>query len=85
MDGPFTTELDDRNFSIFVLYILHEDRSASQTYRKETLRRPRHGWEDNIRMDLKEIGINMMHWVDSDQDKDYSRALVNAALHLRVP
>ena len=43
------------------------------------------GWEDNIRMDLKEIGINMMHWVDSDQDKDYSRALVNTALNLQAP
>ena len=38
--------------------------------------------EDNIRMDLEEIGIN---WVDSAQDRNYWRALVNAALNLRVP
>ena len=43
------------------------------------LGRPRHRWEDNIRMDLKEIGINTKNWVDSTQDRDYWRPLVNAA------
>jgi hypothetical protein len=33
--------------------------------RKRPLGRPRHRWEDNIRMDLKEIGINIRNWVDS--------------------
>ena len=47
--------------------------------------RPRRRWEDNIRMDLEEIGINAGNWGDSAQDKDYWRALVNAALNLRVP
>ena len=42
-------------------------------------------WEDNIRMDLEEIGINGGNWVDSAQDRNYWRALVNAALNLRVP
>ena len=41
-------------------------------------------WEDNIRMDLKEIGIDTRNWVDSAQDRDYWRALVNAALNLWV-
>ena len=41
--------------------------------------------EDNIRMDLEEIGINSGNWVDSAQDRDYWRALVNATLNLRVP
>jgi len=36
-------------------------------------------------MDLKEIGINTRNWIDSAQDMDYWRALVNAALNLRVP
>ena len=44
----------------------------------------RHRWEDNTRMDLKEIGINTRNWVDSVQDRDYSRALLNAALNFRV-
>ena len=42
-------------------------------------------WEDNIRMDLEEIGINAGNWVDSAQDRNYWRALVNAALNPRVP
>ena len=36
-------------------------------------------------MDLTEIGINMRNWVDSAQDRDYFKALVNAALALRIP
>jgi hypothetical protein len=39
----------------------------------------------NIRMELKEIGINTINRVDSAMDKNYWRALVNAALNLRVP
>ena len=41
-------------------------------------------WEDNIKIDLKEIGINTRNWVDSAQDMDYWRALLDAALNLRV-
>ena len=52
---------------------------------KPTGKRPRRRWEANIRMDLKEIGINAGNSVDSTQDRDYWRALVNAALNLRVP
>ena len=51
---------------------------------KRPLGKPRRGWEDNIRMDLEEIGINACNWVDSAQDRDW-RALVNAALNLLVP
>ena len=47
--------------------------------------RPRRRWEDNIRMDLEEIGINAGNWVDSAQDRNYWRALVNESLNLRVP
>ena len=46
--------------------------------------RPTRRWEDNIRMDLEEIGINAKNWVDSAQDRYYWRALVIAALNLRV-
>ena len=52
---------------------------------KIPLGRPKHIWEDSIRMDLKEIGISVRNWVDLAQDRDYWRALVNAALNLRVP
>ena len=52
---------------------------------KRPLGRPRRRWEDNIRMDLEEIGINAGNWLDSVQDMNYWRAFVNAALNLRVP
>ena len=52
---------------------------------KRPLGRPRHRWEDNIRMDFEEIGINAGNWVDSAQDRNYWRALVNSTLNLRVP
>ena len=51
---------------------------------KRPLRRPRRRWEDNIRMDLEEIGINAGNWVIRAQDRDYWRAVVNVALNLRV-
>ena len=49
------------------------------------LGRPRRRWEDNIRIYLEEIDINAGNWVDSTQDRNYWRALVNAAWNLRVP
>ena len=52
---------------------------------KGPLGRPRHKWEDNIRMDLKEIFINTGNLVLLTQDRDYFRVLVNAVLKLRVP
>ena len=41
--------------------------------------------EDNIRLDLEEIAFNAGNWVDSARDRNYWRALVNAAFNLRVP
>jgi hypothetical protein len=52
---------------------------------KRPLGKPRLRWEDNVRIDLKEIGINTRNWVDSAQDRDCWRALVNEALNFRVP
>jgi hypothetical protein len=42
-------------------------------------------WEDNIRMDLREIGWGGMDWIDLAQDRDQWRALVNTVMNLRVP
>ena len=52
---------------------------------KRPLGRSRRRWEDNIRMNLEEIGINAGNSVDSAQDRNYWRALVNAALNQWVP
>ena len=51
---------------------------------RRPLGRPRRGWEDNIRIDLKEIGVNTRNWIDSAKDRNYRRALMNAALKFRV-
>ena len=47
--------------------------------------RPRRRWEDNIRMDIKEMCVNRKNWLGSAQVGDYWRAPVYAALNLRVP
>ena len=52
---------------------------------KRPLVRPRRRWEDNVRMDFKEIGINTRNWIDSFLDGDNWRVLVNRTLNLRVP
>ena len=52
---------------------------------KRPFGRARRRYEDNIRMYLEELGINARNWVDSAQDRDYWRALVNAVLDLWVP
>ena len=41
-------------------------------------------WEDNIKMDLKEIGVNVRSWIDSGQDRGCWKALLNATLNLQV-
>jgi hypothetical protein len=51
---------------------------------KKPLRRPRHRWEDNIKMDLQEVGWWGMDWIDMAQDRD-RWALVSAVMNLRVP
>ena len=51
---------------------------------KRPLGRPGRRWEDNIRMDLEDIGINAGNCV-SVQKRDYWRAFVNAALNLQIP
>jgi hypothetical protein len=45
---------------------------------------PKRRWENNIGMDLEDMGVNAGNWVDSAQDRDYWRALVNVSLNIRV-
>jgi len=53
--------------------------------RKSSLGIPRRRWEDNIRMDLPEVGYGGMDWIDLAQDRDRWRSLVNAVMNLRFP
>jgi hypothetical protein len=52
---------------------------------KRQLRRPRRRWEDNIRMDLREIGLHGMDLIHLAEDRDQWRTLGNTVLKLRVP
>jgi hypothetical protein len=52
---------------------------------KRPLGRPRCRWEDNIKMELREIGWGGMGWIDLDQDRDQWRALVNTVMNLLAP
>jgi hypothetical protein len=42
-------------------------------------------WEDNIKMDLREIERDVVDWISLDQDRDQWRAVVNLIINLRVP
>ena len=53
--------------------------------RKRLHGRPRRKWEDNIKMDLQEVGCGGMDWISLAQDRDRWRALVNSVMKLRVP
>jgi hypothetical protein len=52
---------------------------------KRPLGRPRHRWEDNIRMNHREIGWGGMDWIHLAQDRGQWRPLVNTVMNLRVP
>jgi hypothetical protein len=51
---------------------------------KRPLGRPRRRWEEGIRMDLREIGLEGVDWIRLAQDRDRWRAVVSAVLSLRV-
>jgi hypothetical protein len=52
---------------------------------KRPLGRPRRRWEDNIKMDLGEIGIDRANWIQLAQDRVQWRAFVNTVMNLRFP
>ena len=51
---------------------------------RKPLGRPRRKWEDNIKMDLQDVGCGVTDWIELAQDRDRWRALVNAVMSLRV-
>ena len=52
---------------------------------KRPLGRPRRRWEDNIKMDLKEVACDPGEWIDLAEDREQWRAYVRAVMNLRVP
>jgi hypothetical protein len=52
---------------------------------RRPLGRHRRRWEDNIKMDIREVRWKDMNWIDLAQDRDRWRALVNAVMNIRVP
>jgi hypothetical protein len=52
---------------------------------KKPLRRPRYRWKDNIRIDVREIGWEIVDWIHLAQDGDQWLALVNTVMNFRVP
>jgi len=51
---------------------------------KKPLGRPSRRWEDNIKMDLQEVGCGCMGWINLAEDRDRWRTIVNAAVNLWV-
>ena len=52
---------------------------------KRSLGRPRHRWEDNIKMDLQDVGGGCVEWMELAQDRDRWRALVGTVMNFWVP
>ena len=73
----YVTSMGERRSVYWVLVGIPE--------RKRSLGRPRRRWYLNIKMDLEEVGCGGMSLIDVAHDRDRWRALVNAAMNLRVP
>ena len=58
---------------------------AGKPERRRSLGRLRRRWEDNIRIDLREVGCGYVDWMELAHDRDRWRALVRAVMNLRVP
>jgi len=58
---------------------------VGKTEGKRPLGRPRRRWEGNIKMDLQEVGCEVVDWMELAQVKDRWWALANAVMNLRVP
>jgi hypothetical protein len=78
---------------LVILYILFSMGERRNAYRalvgkpegRRPLGRPRRRWEDNIKMDLRDVGWGAADWIDLAQDRDRWRAFVYTVMNLRVP
>jgi hypothetical protein len=66
--------------------LLSDTKSSRLTlFREIAVERPRRRWEDNVKMDLQEVGCGCGDWIGLAQDRDTWRALVSAVRNLRFP
>jgi hypothetical protein len=66
-------------------YIFENFREFGRPEERRSLKIPRRRWEDNIKMDLREIGCGGVDWIHLARDRDRWRALVNTVVNLWVP
>jgi len=62
-----------------------EGKKSGKPEGKTPLGRSRHRWEDNVKMDIQEVGCGGMDWIDLVKDRDRWRAIVKAVMNLPVP
>jgi hypothetical protein len=74
-----------RELKVYIIYLCRYRLLVGKPERKRPLGRPRGRWVDNIRIDLGEVGWGDVDWIGLVQDRNRWRAVVNAALNLRVP
>jgi len=74
--GRASSRYEERRGAYSVVVVKHD--------RKRTLGRPRLKWEDNIKINLQELGCGGMDWMDLAEDRDRWRALVNAVMNFRA-
>jgi hypothetical protein len=58
---------------------------VGKSYGKRPLGRPRRRWEDNVRMDLRRIRLEVVNWMHLAEDRDQWRGLMTTVMNLRVP
>ena len=64
---------------------MHTEFLVGKPESKRPLGRSRRRWEDNIKMDLREVGCDPGEWIDLAEDGDQRRAYVRTVMNLRVP
>ena len=82
---PMSFLLTLLNYRLWNITLDNIDHLKCTWYSKRPLGRPRHRWEDNIKMDLQEVGYKGMDWIELAQDRDRWWALVSAVMNLRHP